>query len=232
MSRARHLVSAFGVAAVAGALALFPATAASAHAQRHQGDIDMEIGFGTEPAYAGQLNSAQILLNFKGKPVVDLGDTLTAEISFGGESTKLPVVPAFEVGDSGEPGDYRAWFIPSQPGKYTFHFTGTVNGEPLDQTVTSGPTTFDEAGDTSDITFPAVNAPSAGELATRIDREGARTDAAIQTAASRASDARSVGWIGVTLGAIGVIAAIASMARRRGRGPDQEMNQGMKGSTS
>ncbi len=29
----------------------------------------------------------------------------------------------------GEAGDYHADFVPSQPGKYTFHFTGTIDGE-------------------------------------------------------------------------------------------------------
>src|SRR6478735_9175556 len=63
------------------------------------------------------------------------------EIGFGTE-------PAYvEVGGDGTPGDYRAWFIPSQPGPYTFHFTGSVRGTKIDESLTSGPTTFDEVQD-------------------------------------------------------------------------------------
>ncbi len=123
----RVLAMACTLAAVA---LIIGAPAASAHAQRHAGPIHMEIGFGTEPAYVGQPNSVQIILTEHGKPVVDLGGSLKIQVSFGGQQTELPLQANFEVGGDGTPGDYRAWFIPSQPGPYTFHFTGTVHGTP------------------------------------------------------------------------------------------------------
>jgi hypothetical protein len=185
----------------------------------------MEVGFGTEPAYAGQVNSAQIILSHAGTPVLDLGDALTVEVTFAGTSIKLPVEANFEVGESGEPGDYRAWFIPTQPGTYTFHFTGTVEGEKVDQSFTSGPKTFSEVDDPSSIMFPAVDAPTTGELADRIDRESARASADVRAAESSASDAqdaasraRLVGFLGLLVGAIGVAGAVGALAAgRRGR---------------
>ena len=122
-------IRAFATACALAALTLIVgAPAALAHAQRQAGPIHMEIGFGTEPAYVGQPNSVQIILTEHGRPVVGLGDALKVRVSFGGQQTDLPLEPNFEVGGDGTPGDYRAWFIPSQPGPYTFHLTGTVHG--------------------------------------------------------------------------------------------------------
>jgi hypothetical protein len=203
-------------------LLLLSVAPASAHADRDVGPISLAIGFATEPGYVGQPNSVQVLLNDRGQPVVDLGDSLKVEVSFGDQQVRLPLEPEFEVGEFGTPGDYRAWFIPSQAGAYTFHFTGSVHGTTIDLSVASGPTTFDEIQDPANATFPAVNAPTNEELASRIDQESTRTSdvvAAAQEAAADAKDAvdsaRTVGLIGVVLGAIGVIAGIAGIVAAR-----------------
>ena len=112
----RRSISMLGVVCALAAVTLLAgAPAAFAHAQRQVGSIHMEIGFGTEPAYVGQPNSVQLILTSKGRPVVDLGDSLKVQVSFGGQQTQLPLEPNFEVGGDGIPGDYRAWFIPSSP---------------------------------------------------------------------------------------------------------------------
>ena len=92
------------------------------------GHIEMAVGFGTEPdAYAGLPNSVLLLLAHDGEPVIDLGDSLTVTIEFGDQtSDPLTFEPAFEVGEFGTPGDYRAYFVPSQAGDYTFHITGAL----------------------------------------------------------------------------------------------------------
>lgn len=218
----RSRIRAVIIMAATGALALVPALSASAHAERSAGPFDYEIGFGTEPAYAGQPNSVQLILNEHGKPVTDMTDQLKVAVSFGGDSENLAFEPNFEVGGDGTPGDYRAWFVPSQPGKYTFHLTGTLQGTKFDETVTSGPSTFDTVTDLSTIEFPAVNAPTNEELATRIQQDSGRTQAALSAARAAASDAsdaassaKTLAILGVVLGAIGVIAAVGALATRR-----------------
>jgi hypothetical protein len=201
-------------------VALAPAGIASAHNDARQGDLEMTIGFGTEPAFTGQPNSAQLVLVHDGKPVTNLkpGD-VTVEVTYGDETSEpMTLEPA-----AGEPGDYRASFTPTQPGEYTFHFTGTVDGEDIDETMSSGPTTFAEVQDLATSEFPAVDAPSGDELATRIEQESARserqlavTQAEAVSAQDAASSARTVAIIGVALGALGVIAAIAALARKKG----------------
>jgi hypothetical protein len=207
-------------------VALVPASA-SAHESRSQGDLEMVVGFGTEPAYAGQPNSVQLILVHDGEPVVDLGDTLDVEVSFGDETMTLPLEPNFAVGAFGEAGDYRAWFIPTRPGEYSFHFSGTIEGEEVDETFTSGPRTFGDVHNPAEIQFP-VRDPSNGELAERIDQEVPRLTSAIDdvradavASADRAADdaagARTLGLIGLVAGALGLAAGAAALvaAQRR-----------------
>jgi hypothetical protein len=220
-----HIVRPIAAATLVGLLMVLLAPAAIAHEGRRQGDLEMVVGFGTEPAYAGQPNSVQLILVHDGKPVVDLGDTLAVEVSFGDETMELPIEPFFAVGEFGEPGDYRAWFIPTRAGRYAFHFSGTIDGEEVDQTFTSGPTTFSDVSDPADIQFP-VQDPSTGELAERIDREIPRLTSAIDDAgtgaiaqASQASDdassARTLGVIGLVVGGLGLIVAVTSLVLSR-----------------
>jgi hypothetical protein len=218
-----------GIAAatLAGILAL-PAPAAHAHEGRSQGDLEMEVGFGTEPAYAGQPNSVQLILVHDGEPVVDLGDTLDVEISFGDQTQQFTLEPNFAVGEFGDPGDYRAWFIPTRAGRYTFHFTGAIQGEEVEQTFTSGPRTFGDVDDPKQIEFP-VQDPTNGELAERIDQEVPRLTAATeevrtvagaaaddaQAAGDDASSARTFAILALAVGVLGVLLAAGALFARR-----------------
>ena len=212
------------------ALALLPAVGtilclpgiASAHERYDAGPIHMEVGFGTEPAYIGQPNSVQLLLtlNTNGKPILDLGDTLSVTVSFGGQTTDaFPVVPNFEPGGDGIQGDYRAWFVPTQAGVYTFHFTGTFDGTKIDHSFVGGPKTFSTVEDMSSITFPKVVFPANNELAARIESDSARTLSALAGAAksvtdakTEASDAKSAASTARTIAIIGVLVGIAGLA--------------------
>ena len=211
---------------------VLPATA-TAHEQHGEGDLTMVVGFGTEPAYAGQPNSVQLVLEHDGEPVTDLGNTLDVEVGFGDQSMALELEPFFGPG-FGTPGDYRAWFIPSTPGRYSFHLSGQIEGEGVDETFTSGPDTFSDVLDPSELTFPEANVPSTADLATRIERETARlgdeiravrdstsdqTEAVARAdgAADDAASARTLGLVGVGVGALGLMVAAMALvfARRR-----------------
>ncbi|MEX2204367.1 MAG: hypothetical protein WD965_09805 [Actinomycetota bacterium] len=218
------------VAAAISGLLVLPASAALAHEGRNQGDLQMVVGFGTEPAYAGQPNSVQLFLAHDGEPVVDLGDTLDVEISFGDQTKRFTLEPNFAVGAFGEPGDYRAWFIPTRAGQYTFHLAGTIQGEDVDQTFTSGPRTFSDVEDPKQIQFP-VQDPTNGELAERIDREvprltsateEARTAATVavedaQAATDDASSAQTFAILAFAVGALGVALAAGALLFGRKR---------------
>jgi hypothetical protein len=198
---------------------------AAAHEEREVGGFHVAVGFGQEPTYAGQPNSVQLLLSKGDKPITDLGDTLSVSVGFGDRSKDISVEPFFEIGEFGTPGDYRAWFIPTRAGQYSFHFTGTIRGTKIDETFTSGPKTFDDAVSPADVEFP-VQDPTNGELADRLDREIPRLEASIagvKTSAASAGDdassARTLALVGVVLGALGLIAGIAGIAFARSTSP-------------
>jgi hypothetical protein len=196
---------------------MLAAAPALAHEGRNVGDLEMVVGWGTEPAYASEVNSVQLLLVHDGEPVVDLGDTLDVEVTFGDQTQPFTLEPNFEVGEFGTPGDYRAFLIPTEPGQYSFHFAGTIDGEEVDETFTSGPDTFDDVENPQAAEFP-VELPTTGELAERIDREVPRLTSSIgdvqasaNVVADDASSAKTLGLIGIIVGAIGLIVAIVAL---------------------
>jgi hypothetical protein len=204
------------VAAVLAAL-LVPllAAPASAHGHRDVGDYSFVVGFGVEPAYAGAPNSVQLILSdhHSGKPVTDLKDTLKVAVSTGdAEAKEMALAPYFEVGEWGEPGDYRAFFIPTAPGAYTFHFTGTIKGEKIDESFTSKKDGFDEMTDPAEVQYPEPQ-PSGSELSTRLERETTRINSALAAERDQAQDdaasARTLATVGLVVGTLGLLAAIA-----------------------
>jgi hypothetical protein len=220
--RIRAKSAAVAVLATA-ALTLMPGVA-SAHQEKEVGPYTLAVGFGTEPdTYAGYPNSVQLLLSKGGKPVVDLGDTLKVVVEFGDQSSDpMPLEAFFEIGEIGIPGDYRAFFVPSQPGDYTFHITGTIHGTKVDESFSSGPKTFSSVQDISSATFPKVQSPTNADLAARIETESNRTStslAAATEAANSAKDAadsaKTVGVVAVVVGAIALIVGVVALTASR-----------------
>jgi hypothetical protein len=200
------------VLAATAAIALQPAGAALAHGDAHEGDLSIVVGFGVEPAYAGFPNSVQVVLEHDGDPVRAATD-LTVEVAFGDATATFPLEPT-----PGEPGDYRAPFIPSEPGAYTFHVTGSAESETIDVEMTSGPDTFAEVQSTAEAAFPPVQAPGAEELAGRLETESDRITSAGEAAAAAADDAAAASTtatLALILAALGVIAAIGAIVVAR-----------------
>ena len=204
-------------AVVATALLTSVSSIASAHAERTVGLFELEIGFRDEPVYVGVPNAVFLALMKNGHEVADVGDSLTVTLGFG-DQTSDPIV--FEPME--EPGQFQAPFVPSQAGAYTFTLSGSVGGDELELSLTSGSKTFDEAQDVASATFPQVQYPTNTELASRIERESARTSRElaavtdqVQAAKDAASSAKTIGIIGIVVGAIGLILGATALATRK-----------------
>jgi hypothetical protein len=211
MSRARWKALAGGAAVV---VFLSPA-AASAHEQRKVGAIEFTVGWQHEPTYAGSQNAIQLFLkDAGGQPIDDLGDppTLQVQVITGNQtSDPLTLEPSFDEDTGlGTKGEFDAAIIPTRPGDYTFHFTGTVDGQKIDEKFTSSDTTFDAVHEPTAAEFPAKD-PSIGDLATNLDRLNPRVDSAVtaahsgKKAAASASDKASTAQ---TLGIVGIVLAV------------------------
>ena len=215
--------------AILAALALVAllASPAAAHERREAGAYSYVVGFGDEPAYAGEKNSVQVLVSdHHGQPVRN-ADGLKVMVLAGGKQTQLKLEPHF--GDTwGTPGDYRAFFIPTAAGTYTFHLHGTIAGKKIKaQRFSSGPNSFSDVEDPAKVAFP-VKSPTTAQLAERVDREVPRLSASLQgalaaqqqaaDAARRARDeagqARLLAIAGLLVGAAGLAVAGLAIARR------------------
>ena len=230
--RTRRLRRSLTSIALAGLAVVAMGSPAAAHEGREVGEYMLVVGFGEEPAYAGFQNSVQFFVSNHGteEPVTrSVAGSVSVEVVFGEETTEMALEPRF-----GEPGDYRAYFIPSRPGTYTFHFTGAINGQEIDEEFTSGPNTFGDVLDSADAQFP-VQDPSVAEVAGRLDREIPRLTERLDAVEAAVAEpqgtslqeqvagleddlagARTVAIIGIVVGAIGlVVAAVALLTRRK-----------------
>ena len=207
---------------LAGALTILGAAPAFAHEARTVGAYHFLVGFGDEPPYAGLKNSVQLVLSDRsGRPVTNLTDTLKVEVIFGTQKMQLPLEATFDPDTGlGTPGDYRAWFIPTAPGTYTFHFFGTIGKQSVDQSFTSGASTFNDVVDPAQVEFPN-KAPSGADLAARLDREVPRLNNAIAAAAARSAGrsdtARTLAIVAIVVGGVGLLVGGTALALARRR---------------
>ena len=210
------MIKRFALAAAAAVLAMsFAATPAFAHAQGTMCTDKVEVGWGTEPAYSGFQNSVQLLLTDAKthKPDITVrAGQIKVEVSTGVEKKTLPLAPNF--GDAGIPGDYRAFFVPTTPGTWTFTFSGKIGGCTIkNATFVSGPKTFDDLDNATEVQFPAKDPPS-GEISKKLDNESNRLTAATSAVRSSANTAKTLGYVGIGLGAVALIVALAGLRKR------------------
>jgi hypothetical protein len=197
---------------VTALLPLVTASPAAAHTVRKVGAYNFVVGWGSEPAYAGLLNSVQLVLTklSDGKPVVNLGNSLTVTVIYGTQKMPLALTPTFDPDTGfGTPGDYRAWLFPTAPGNYTFHFTGKIGTQAVGESFTSGPTTFATVEDPMNAQFP-VKAPSAAQLSQRLDTALPRLKGS-----SSSSSGRTYGIMGIIVGALGLVVGGLALVRVR-----------------
>lgn len=207
-----------------------------AHVQEHVGPYALEIGWKIEPAYVGQPNAVQVTVHdAQDQPVTDLGaDDIKVVVSTADQQSQpFSFEPGWDPADGEGPlGEYDAALVPTAPGDYSFHITGTIKGQAVDITLASSETTFDPVIGTSDAEFPA-KLPTMAEVVTRLDRLDSRiselqggggpTQAAVDAAQAAASDARAAAdralLVGAGLGILGTVLAIAALAmlQRRAR---------------
>jgi hypothetical protein len=239
-----RFVSRLALAAACLAIGLAGAPLTVAHEHIAVGDFHIVVGWGNEPALAGEPNSVDVFVSdHDEKPIVDLAaDALSVVVSTGGQDSQpLVLTPAFDVEEGfGTPGQYSTDLIPTAPGDYIFHFTGSIHDQAVDVSVTSGEETFSPVQGASDLEFP-VKQPTLTEVGTRLDRIDGRIDAlqsavpgsdvgglaaagAAMTAAQEASSAADRALlIGLVLGGAGLVVALAALLlvvrSRRAAGP-------------
>jgi hypothetical protein len=202
----------------APAVAIFLVIALSQPALGHiivdVGTYHLAIGWAHEPTYVGEQNAVEVFVtDADGKAVADLTpDDLKVVVSTGGQqSDALALSPTFDEDTGlGTPGDYLAPIIPTAPGDYTLHVTGSVHGTAVDESATSSDSTFDGAVAPTAIQFPS-KLPTLGDIATRLERQDARIQAATDAAAGARDSGDRAMAIGVGVGATGIVLGLLGL---------------------
>ena len=183
-----------------GAETMVAPAPALAHERRAVGEYTFIVGFLKEPAFEGETNGIDLRVQrtADGQPVEGLEQTLKAEVVVGPNRMAVPLRPRFQ-----QPGAYNGEFVPTRPGTYAFHFTGTIHGLPVDETFESGPGRFNDVQAVTPLQFP--------------DKVPAGTDLqrALAAAEGRASTALVLGVAGLLAGLVGLAVALWALASRR-----------------
>jgi hypothetical protein len=189
-----------GRAAVLGAgLTLIVGTGAvAAHESRDVGDHSIVVGFVDEPVFTGQKSGLEFGVSHGEEPIEGLEGTLSASVTYSDQTRDLEIEARF-----GEPGWYQSIFFPTAAGPYTFRIFGEIEGEPFDESFTSGPDTFSEVQDVTGGQFP-VQFPATGDIV--------RDAEAGANAATTSTIALVVGGAGLV---VGLVALGLTIARRR-----------------
>ncbi len=195
-----RVLSATATIAVVIVSLLLTGGTASAHEQRNVGAYSFEVGWVNEPAYAGVLNG--IILSVTDtrtkEPVTGLEKTLKVDVSAGGLA---PFTLALDPNED-QPGTYSGPVIPTATGSYTFHITGKVGTQNVDEKFQSGPNTFNDVDTAQTIQYPS-KIPVADDLSAKLD--------ALQSSADQSR------VLAIAALAVGVVAlgAAALLSRRR-----------------
>ena len=163
-----RVLNAMAALAVVVASLLVFSGRAYAHERRMVGPYQFVVGWLTEPAYVGELNSLDLRISdTRQNPaaaVSGLEKTLTADVAAGG----LAPFPLTVTARFGTAGAYNGVIMPTVKGTYTFHVTGKIDTMTIDEKFTSGPSTFGDIEDTAAVQYPA-KVPVADDLGRKLD---------------------------------------------------------------
>ena len=187
---------------IASILVFASAAVVAAHEERQVGDYEVVVGLIGEPVFTGQRSGLELFVRKADAPIEGLEKTLRAEVLYGDSQMDLPLAPRF-----GAAGSYQSVFVPTAAGPYTFHISGTIEGNAIDETFTSSAEGFDEVGELTAGQFP-IQYPAPAELAA--DAKRGRDAAALMPLAL------GLGAAGALLGLLGLGVALAG--RRGGTG--------------
>jgi hypothetical protein len=199
----KHVVRAAMPAALLIASLLVP-TGASAHERRTiaNGKYDVVVGWDVEPAYQGQKNGASIRIAQAGSnpavPVEGAEKMLKVQIRQGATTREFPLRAVF-----GQKGYYVADLLPTRDGDVIWTFTGSIAGDPVNDTFDTADGKFNKVEPITSLQFPQA-LPDPAQAA-----------AAVQAAQTEAQNARAMAYAGFGIGVLGVL--LAAFAVLRGR---------------
>jgi hypothetical protein len=190
-----RVLAAMATLAIVASSFAFTSNVALGHERRAVGPYTFVVGWIDEPAYVNSINSLDLTVTETtgAKAVEGLEKTLKADLTFGGSTTSQPLTITARFG---LPGKYSGYVLPTKPGDYTFHITGTVGTTNVDEKFESGPGRFGAIESTDPLQYPQ-KVVSNSDLAARLDQ--------LQTLVIA----------GIVLGGLALLASAAGLVVRR-----------------
>lgn len=197
------------------ALFIVPSSA-FAHERRTigTGKYDVVVGWDVEPAYSNQKNAASIRISQAGSnpavPVQGAEKTLKVQIRQGATTREFPLRAVF-----GQQGYYVADIVPTREGDYQWTFIGSINEDQVNEIFDTADGKFNSVQSIAALQFP-VAAPDPNQAVQ-----------AASAAQSEAQSTRTLAYVGIGLGVLGLLAALAAfMTRSRSPEPVQQPSTG------
>src|SRR3954471_18488697 len=123
---------------VAVALTLALPAPATAHVEQRSGPFRVRMGWAEEPPYSGSPTAVEGEARRRdGAPVAVPPGALGAQVGFGRAVVTMELTPTEERGN------LRAAIVPTRPGTYAFHVSGSLRGHDVDVDATCSSATFD-----------------------------------------------------------------------------------------
>ena len=140
---------------------------AAAHERRMVGPYALVVGWLTEPAHVGIMNSLDLRVTdtrvTPAKAIEGLDKTLTVELQTGG----LAPLPLTVAARFGAPGAYNGYALPTTTGTYTFTIKGKIESLDVNEKFESGPGRFGDIESTDALQYPN-KVPVADDLSKRL----------------------------------------------------------------
>jgi hypothetical protein len=208
MKRIALLGAIAALTAIAGGLLL--GGTASAHERRNVGPFSFIVGWVNEPALLNEPNSVDLRITrtADSQPVVGAEKALKVEIQADGQKLAADLSPRF-----GTPGAYNSNLTPTKTGSFTFVFTGSIEGTPINETFKAGQGTFGLIEEPK--AFPQL-LPVIQDVAKSVDalKEGTGTTSSSSDSSSNGDTALIVAIVSLIVGGAGLGIGVYGLSKR------------------
>jgi len=219
LKRTNYLSGIDIIAIILVVLFVVGSTPVSAHTSVNVNNLEIDAGWGIEPPVVGIRNDFVFKITEPGetegsyKGVSSAFKNLEATAMYGGATKKI------DINSDPRPGYYFSPVIPTKTGTITIDLKGEINGIKVDVQIP-----IEDVESTAILDFPPVNKQSSGSDVTALKNaisslqkevSSAKSGSGVKDSNSRTSYDFAV--FGMSLGAAGIILAIVSMTKKRGR---------------
>lgn len=165
---------------------------ALAHTRVEVGPYAIVVGWAEEPAIIGERNALVIEVTEGEEPVAGVEASLNAELQYGGQTFAANLNP------TADPGQYTVEIFPTVRGQYAVRLSGSIGDVAVDEVIEP-----EEVFSAARIQFPEAQ-PDPRDLKAEIDE-----------LTNQLESTRSLAYVGIGIGALGIILAAVSLIRRR-----------------